>query len=229
MRFTVRSFVALAGMLTAAACSEPTAAPRTSAPTVADRVPSFDVSSFARTMSQSSDFTVTSNGGSFGVAGLFTVNFPAGSVCDPDRSSYGPGEWDKACVLLAGGQSIAVHATVSVTGAGLAVDFQPTLRFSPDAQVTVSTDVFAPILTANREYFSRNPSALRPLAMYYAPALGAATVADYLSDPSAVTHINLQTGRVWRRVKHFSGYSITSGEACDPSPGDPDCVSTDRI
>jgi hypothetical protein len=27
-----------------------------------------------------------------------------------------------------------------------------------------------------------------------------------------------------RRVKHFSGYSLTSGRACDASSGDPDCV-----
>jgi hypothetical protein len=38
--------------------------------------------------------------------------------------------------------------------------------------------------------------------------------------------VNLTTGLVWRRVKHFSGYSVTSGLACDPSPGNPDCVDT---
>jgi len=40
------------------------------------------------------------------------------------------------------------------------------------------------------------------------------------------THVNLTTGIVWRRVKHFSGYNISSGLPCDPSPDDPDCIDT---
>jgi hypothetical protein len=52
-------------------------------------------------------------------------------------------------------------------------------------------------------------------------------VADYLSDPSLVTHVDLNTGTVWRRVKHFSGYLMGSGESCEPSPDFPECIAVD--
>jgi hypothetical protein len=29
---------------------------------------------------------------------------------------------------------------------------------------------------------------------------------------------------VWRRIKHFSGYSLSSGAPCEDTAGDPDCV-----
>jgi hypothetical protein len=51
-------------------------------------------------------------------------------------------------------------------------------------------------------------------------------VSDAALDASLVTHINLNTGVVWRRVKHFSGYSQAAGTPCDPSPTNPDCVPT---
>ncbi|MGH7619771.1 MAG: hypothetical protein ACREPM_21370 [Gemmatimonadaceae bacterium] len=60
--------------------------------------------------------------------------------------------------------------------------------------------------------------------MFYEPTLGAKLVGDASTDASLVTHINLSTGAVWRRIKHFSGYSVTAGTACDPSPDNPDCV-----
>src|SRR6478672_7006683 len=80
---------------------------------------------------RSTTFTVTAAGGSFDV-GMFTVNFPANSVCDPTASSYGPGTWDSACQTLGDGQSITVKATYGFTlGGGPVVDFSPALRFNP--------------------------------------------------------------------------------------------------
>jgi hypothetical protein len=29
---------------------------------------------------------------------------------------------------------------------------------------------------------------------------------------------------VWRKIKHFSGYNVATGEECTPSPDDPDCI-----
>ena len=60
--------------------------------------------------SRSTTFTVTAAGGSFDV-GMFTVNFPANSICDPNTSGYGPGTWDSPCNTLADGQSVTVTAT----------------------------------------------------------------------------------------------------------------------
>jgi len=168
-------------------------------------------------------FTVGPQGGSFAINRLINVDFPAGSICDPDASTYGPTEWDSDCVALT--RSITITATTRLSANGMAVDFQPDLRFVPNKQVILSTDLFAKTLRSNRWYFSQSPSSVRGLALFYSPSLGATAVADYLSDPSLVTHVDLESGRVWRRVKHFSGYVGGSGAACNPSAGDPDCVA----
>jgi hypothetical protein len=228
MRVNFR-FLAAVAAISIAACSEPASAPRASSNvTAADRAPAFDYSVGGQFGRQGSDFTLTSKGGSFNVDGLFTLNFPANSVCDPDQSSYGPGEWDKPCVTLGRSKVVQLHAVLQLTATGLAVDFQPGLRFSPNSQVTISTDIFAPLISSNSQYFGAHTNALRPLAIYYAPSLGSSLVADYVSDSSAVTHINLNSGRIWRRIKHFSGWSQTSGGACDPSPEQPDCIEVDQ-
>ena len=169
-------------------------------------------------------FTVTPAGGSFAINRLVTVDFPAGSICDPDLSSYGAGEWENACATLT--HAITITATTRLTGNGVAVDFQPDLRFSPDKQVTLSTDLFSSTLRANRGYFRAAPASLQRLTFLYSPSLNATAVADYVADPSLATHVDLESGRVWRRVKHFSGYVQGSGAACNPTAGDPDCVPT---
>jgi hypothetical protein len=175
---------------------------------------------------RSTTFTVTSAGGSFDV-GMFTVNFPANSVCDPDVSSYGPGTWDSDCQTLGAGQSITVKATYGFTlSGGPVVDFSPALRFNPKTIVTLSTDAYAPVLTYFRSYFLANPGVLRYFGVYYTPDFGTTAFTDAGRDGSQVTHVNLTTGIVWRRIKHFSGYNISSGLPCDPSPDDPDCIDT---
>jgi hypothetical protein len=214
-------------MVALAACGDTTTGPRETARNLTPTSgPAFDFSgggsrSFG---DQSSDFTVTSRGGSFSVNGLFDVNFPANSVCNPDRSSYGSTEWDKPCSTLRGKESIKITATVRLTSNGLAVDFSPELRFSPSTEVTISTDIFAPVITSNRAYFTKNPNALGFLAISFTSTLGGKQVADYASDASLITQVYLQSGTVRRRVKHFTGYMIGGGQPCDPGPGNPDCI-----
>jgi len=46
-------------------------------------------------------------------------------------------------------------------------------------------------------------------------------------DLTMVTHVDLRTGVVWRRVKHFSGYLVVSGTSCGITPTgapDPSCT-----
>jgi hypothetical protein len=64
----------------------------------------------------------------------------------------------------------------------------------------------------------------------YAPSIGATPVADALTDPSVSTKIFGSSGKVSRRIKHFSGYLINVGGQmvpCDPRDGDPQCVWVD--
>lgn len=226
MRENLRLLSVGLSLMIVAGCSDTSTAP-VSQRSFSPAAPAFDFSSGGAYSfgDGRQTFTVGANGGSYNVAGLFNVNFPAGSICDPALSSYGEGTWDSSCASL--GRNIQVTATVRLTAGGLAVDFQPELRFAPNKVVTISTDLFAPMIRANREFFAKYPSTLRPLAMYYSPFLGSSRVPDYVSDRSLVTHIDLVTGRIWRRVKHFSGYSVTTGEACNPSPDDPDCIQID--
>ena len=229
MRENLRLIAAGLSLLVVVGCGESTTAPQATAnhKLSVSGAPSFDYGNAGFGFGdQSTTFTVTSNGGSFNVGGLFNVNFPANSICSDD-GSYAAGDWEASCAPRK--TPLRITATVRLTSAGLAIDFSPDIRFVPSQTVTVSTDVFGPFIRANRSYFVSHPAALRPFALYYTPTLGASTVADYISDSSLITHIDLTTGRVWRRVKHFSGYSATTGEPCDPAPGDPDCVQTDGI
>ena len=227
MRENLRLIAAGLSLLVVVGCGETATAPQAaSTQKLSATAPKFDYS-FAGTFGdQYSSFVVTPSGGTY-AAGSFNVSFPANAVCDPDLSSYGEGTWDSSCVPL--GRAIRVSAQVRLGASGVAIDFSPDIRFVPGKVVTLSTDMYAPYIRANRDFFARYPQALRPLALYYSPTIGGNRVADYLSDPSLVTHIDLSTGRVWRRVKHFSGYSVTSGDACEPSPGDPDCIEVGGV
>jgi hypothetical protein len=230
MRPTFRFLVASASVLLAGACSDaPTEPALKSFHPDAPSGPVFDFSGGGSRAfgDQTSDFAVTARGGTFSVNGIFSVNFPANSVCSPDRSTYGPTEWDKSCSTLGPMEAVKITARIRLTSTGLAVDFSPALRFSPDAQVTLSTEIFNSVLKSNRAYFTSNPDALDFLAMSYSQSFDGPAIADYTADKSLLTHVNLETGSVWRRVKHFSGYAVGSGDSCTPSPDNPQCVWVD--
>jgi hypothetical protein len=229
MRSLLRYFGATAVLFAVAACSDSATAPSApAAKSFSPGAPAFDYGQIGRSFGvQSADFKLTARGGTFSINGLYSLTFPENSVCDPARSSYGPGEWDRPCVTLSNNQSVQVHAVLSLNGGGLGIDFTPALRFSPSTQVTISTDVFAPVIRSGRDYFARHPESLDFLAIYYTPTLSAAPVPDFVTDPSVITHVDLSSGRIWRRVKHFSGYNQTAGTACDPGPNNPDCVKID--
>jgi hypothetical protein len=208
-------------------CSESTTAPSGSGlrHVPASGTPSLDFNPGALfNGTRSTTFTVTSAGGLFQVGGLYFVNFPANSICDPATSTYGPGTWDDPCTTLADGQSVTITATYGFTANGLSVDFSPALRFNPNTRVIIATTAYANVLTTFSTYFANNPSSLHFLGIYYDPQLGAPGQTDAGRDPSLVTHVNLNTGLVWRRIKHFSGYNVYTGLPCDPSPDDPDCI-----
>jgi hypothetical protein len=228
MRGPLRILVVGVVVAAVAGCSDSATSPRDASTRVLSPggVPTLDISPSTWFSSyRTTTFTLTSDGGKYSIGdGIYTIVFPANSVCDPDRSTYGPGTWDQPCKTLDDDQSITVTATYGFTSHGLSIDFQPALRFSPKQEVRISTGVYAGILTTFSDYFAANPSALHFLGIYYAPDLSSAGKTDAAFDYSLVTHVNLTTGQVWRRIKHFSGYNITTGLPCDPSPDDPDCV-----
>jgi hypothetical protein len=226
MRGFSRIVIAAAAVAAIAGCSDSVTSPSdaTNRPLAPGDRPSLDYSASSRFSGfKTTTFTLTSNGGTFAIGDLYTLTVPAGAVCSLS-SSYGPGSWDKPCTTLASGQSVKITATYGFSKNGPVVDFSPDIRFSPSKQVTLSTDLYAPLLTAFRGYWESNQWALRYFGIYYTSDLGVTGKTDAASDPSLLTHINLKTGRVWRRIKHFSGYSVATGLPCEPKPEDPDCA-----
>ncbi|HEX3866985.1 MAG TPA: hypothetical protein VHV78_09540 [Gemmatimonadaceae bacterium] len=229
MRPFIRFFIGSAATCLVASCSDAPTAPSSNATQQQQSAsgPAFDFLKIGGPAVVPGIIQVTGKGGTF-TLGQYTLTFPANAICDPTKSTYGPTEWNKPCTTLGPGQSVFIFAVLSLGSNGLGADFSPALRFSPSATVTISTNAFVTTIKSNAALYAANHSALNSLVLYYAPSAGAAVQADFLNDPSVVTHVNLSTGQIWRRVKHFSGYIMTSGAACTPSPDTPDCVQVDN-
>jgi hypothetical protein len=180
----------------------------------------------ALVIAQTTDFDISTGGGEFNLFNAFTLNVPAGAVCDPNaadtQAGYASAAWDSACTPASG--SVTVHATAKWANGTLYVDFQPALRFVPTASVTLASDAFASTIQYNESNGSKDGFAIQ-----YSPAIGAQGVPDAVGDPSVRTLVQGNTGRLVRRIKHFSGYQIAgTGEPCDPNAGNPLCVYVDE-
>ncbi len=127
--------------------------------------------------------------------------FPAGSLCDPWKSTYGPGQWDAPCTPAY--WPLTVNVTAWVDAAGHArVDFDKHIRFVPTtnpAKMVVIT--FADLQASLDPFFN----------ILYCPTSSSACVDEALTDPSLLTVRNPVTGKVTRRIKHFSGYNVAAG------------------
>jgi hypothetical protein len=149
-------------------------------------------------------FRVTKDGGTHRF-GNHTINFPAGSICDPATSSYGPGEWDKPCAPLKGSVVITVTMLEDKDGNPY-VDFQPALRFVPTKEVNL-------FLKQGRSKEARE------LNVEYCNNAGVC-VDESKTDASLVPQRLGRSSILVRRVKHFSGYTIAAGEICLGLPTD---------
>jgi hypothetical protein len=224
MRPPARLLLTGAALLVGISCSNDAAvAPRMSAPPDITGSPALA----ALALGANVDFVIPVAGGSVGLLGLYTLNFPAGSVCDPSaqdsQDGYASQSWDAPCTPASG--DIAVHATLIWSNGRLSADFVPALRFVPGQVVTMSSSLYAPLVQYYGNSAFSNGVAKR-WGIGYAPYIGAPGIVDSKADNSLKTHINSQTGIVWRRIKHFSGYFMygIAATPCDPSDGDPNCI-----
>lgn len=158
------------------------------------------------------------NGGTYHV-GDFDVVIPAGAVCDPRTAKYGPKHWDDDCTPAT--RSVTVNVVAETRQGHVSVDFQPDLRFRPSAgEVRLQTSAFRTLLTSDQaRSLSPTSSYFSQYVIYYVPTGKSDRIDEVQStgDASLTTHVDLRTGLVWRRVKHFSGYITQSGDRCDPS------------
>jgi len=138
----------------------------------------------------------------FIINGTHKLVIPAGAICDPKRSTYGPTEWDKACTPIS--SSITITATGSSDAAGHPrIDFSPALRFVRTSQASKMVMLYMKDARA-----AANPS----YRILWCGRTGRC-IDESRTDASVVTRRNTRTGTVYRRIKHFSGYNISVGRS----------------
>ena len=194
----IRRFVVTAGVLLLAACSADVTSPP--APSSAVSTPSMFVpSEAAKAMIGVVDGTYAVmvapwRDQTFNL-GPNHLDIPAGSVCMLGRSGYGPAYWDRPCVA----EPRPFMLTVIIRGAATdhpSMDFAPAMRFNPYR--TVQLFMYAPRVSM---YDAIN------WKMHYCPNVGAC-FDESLTDPTLQTRIDYTNNVLFRRVKHFSGYTV---------------------
>jgi hypothetical protein len=152
--------------------------------------------------SLSADLTVTPTGGWFrlGNHGIF---FPGHAICDPATSSYGVGHWDEPCTAL--DAPIEIHAEVRTQDGRSWVDFTPALRFAPTADSAQWVQIY---LYSDGAY---DPEHLPEMNILWSQGIGDVGVDESVDDVTLRTFVDPDAGIAFRRIKHFSGYSVSSG------------------
>jgi hypothetical protein len=137
-----------------------------------------------------------------------SITFPAGSLCDPDRSSYGMGEWNNACPVATSAVTVNTKGWLDAAGQPH-LDFDRHVRFVP-------TDNPAGWVMLTLSDYGTGIDLWSKIA-YCQTELLSSCVDESIADPTVATVTNPVTGKLTRRVKHFSGYSLTSGRDDDSS------------
>ena len=137
----------------------------------------------------------TTNVWMFGTA---KVTFTPNSICDL-ASSYGPSEWDQPCEPSAEPVTVTAKGWIDEDGQPR-VDFQPRMRFNPDA---------SPV----KIWLDNGSAQLDPrLSINYCNDAGACYDESSI-DASLRTLMDEDAQQYYRRIKHFSGYVLASGFA----------------
>jgi hypothetical protein len=195
---TLRTLVLLTIALTIGACSADVTSP--SAPSAAISSKSMFVPSEAsRSLVGVVDgtYTVTVDptiDQSFNL-GPNHLDIPADGICDLGKSRYGPRYWDDRCTP----EKNLVQLTVIIKHASSthpSIDFFPAMRFNP--KKTVQLYMYAPRVSIQDA---------KNWQMLYCPDKGGC-FDESLTDASLTTSIDYTNNVLFRRVKHFSGYTV---------------------
>ena len=131
--------------------------------------------------------------------GANMLALPRNSICDLETSTYGASTWDTACTP----ETAPVTITAIVRDAGTAtprIDFLPAMRFNPATKVTLY------MYTPDAE----DRKAAQSWVMKYCNDANVC-IDESLTDRTLVTLVDQRTNIVYRRIKHFSGYILSSG------------------
>lgn len=154
-------------------------------------------------------FRLSPRGGRDVHAGIFTLDYDADAVCDPETSGYGPGYWRRRCDTL--DRPITITATSWVEDGRAYTEFSPDVRFAPGKSVRLSIqrdDIAGEDL---------NRHELRDYNIWYVRRVGRVGmfIDEGAFDPMVRTRFDSETGTITRRIRHFSGWSVRSGAECE--------------
>ena len=199
-RTVAARFTMIAGAMFLAACSGEVTSPAAKAPaTTLEATSMFVPSASAKALIGVADgtYSVTFNPGADQLfrLGPNHLSIPANSVCNLLTSGYGAPYWDRPCLP----QLAPVTLTVIIKNASSlhpSIQFFPAMRFNPAK--TVQLFMYAPQVS---------PTDAQNWLMYYCPDFGSC-VDESRTDSALVTYIDYNNNVLFRRVKHFSGYTV---------------------
>lgn len=131
------------------------------------------------------------------VLGPNAIVIPHGAVCNLDLSvtGYGATTWNKDCKPET--QPVNLVITIkNATSAHPSISFSPAMRFSPNRDVQLF--MYAPKVSKDDA---------KNWLMLYCPDKGAC-IDESLTDRDLITNIDHSRNMLFRRVKHFSGYTV---------------------
>ncbi|HEY4305323.1 MAG TPA: hypothetical protein VGM82_12680 [Gemmatimonadaceae bacterium] len=205
MNKAIKTVLMLTAML-AAGCSESTVAPKSA--TLDSTIPGGGATAaLTGTDTLRFSFVIDPNRStSYYLGQGNTITFPAGSLCDPNRSSYGPTEWDKWCPAASSPVTVNTKAWLDAAG-------QPHLDFDRHVRFVPTWNPAGWVMLTLSDYGTGIN--LWSNISYCATEFASSCIDESKSDPTVATVNNPVTGKLTRRVKHFSGYSLTSGRDSD--------------
>jgi hypothetical protein len=194
----LRKLVVLTGALTIGACSADVTsppAPNAAASTSSMFVPTASAKALIGVVDGTYTVVVDPRRDQSFNLGPNHLDIPAGGICALGTSGYGAAYWDKPCSP----QKTRLALTVVIRNASSdnpSIDFFPAMRFNPAK--TVQLYMYAP-------HVSRDDA--RNWQMLYCPDNGGC-FDESLTDRSLATQIDYDNNVLFRRVKHFSGYTV---------------------
>jgi hypothetical protein len=213
----------LTSILTVAALTATTSCGDHPSPTAATSPSGASVSETRiRQPSTARTIDLTPRGGAYRV-GQYLLVVPPHAVCEPTTSSYGSGTWGQPCRPAAG--RIRVTASLVTIDGRDYVDFVPHLRFVPSPDPARWVTIHAVRLAA-----IGGEGDLRRFSILFSETPGGPVFDESAGDSTLATHVDVTTGAVWRRIKHFTGYNVYTGLVEDCTPGvDAGCYAIGTI
>jgi hypothetical protein len=195
----------LAVLASLAACSDSMTEPATQPPQAAGEWYHGGGSTQSLTRTDTTRFSITIDPSRKTIYDLGegnTLTFPEGSLCDPYKSSYGDGEWDRPCVKAT--KPLTVNAKAWLDRYGHArIDFDKDVRFVPSNYMSQWV-----VITFDDYEASLNPM----FNILYCVTPRSTCKDESKKDPTLLPMKNPITRKIQRRIKHFSGYNVAAGD-----------------